>query len=134
MIKNISRKSVLLDIAQVYLEKMNENQNVDNKLILFTSVGIISGKPVNLLEISETESIEDLKTSSEWIIKIYNEQITAIENENPDADYIDSSARVVLTDASIITPNNPNSSVKLQEITVFSDQIIGFALGDLQVS
>jgi hypothetical protein len=122
-----SRRALILNIAQAYTNATNSVNNAKNQLILVTAAGLIMGTPLDIPE-SEEEILDNLTLSQE-INKHYKEQLDKIEEEHPDLEYIDNSARIVLKDVTITSSSNPPLKTKLPELFVFADQIIGFYLG-----
>ena len=114
-------------ISDLYL-LTNEEELKNNDINLFTPLGIISGKPYhystdNLNEYLATDLMAKL---FEKITNTYKSKYS-IENSIPENDGF-----IVLQDV-IIRSNNSVNIIKVPQLVVFYDQIIGITLGNLTV-
>jgi hypothetical protein len=101
-------------------------QNV--RLIILTAIGIIEGnfsQTFYVAKDTDVEATSDNSLNSKLFDK--NEELfNQIEKENPNISYLDSSARILLTDVTLTPSGSPTTKYKLAELFIFVDQIIGF--------
>lgn len=95
-----------------------------NNIILTTSAGLISGRPLPPETDFDKAGQDDRPMSADEIYAM----LLRIADENFDGDVEGNDGYLMLTDAKI---RNQNTTYNLGSVVVFYDQIIGVSLGSL---
>lgn len=115
----ISSKYLNLLSLSSLIDVLNKNSNYDGALLL-TSFGLIIGKIDTPKELTDEPLIADI---------IANQKNSLIENlkkeNNEPIELVGDGSMIVLKDATI--KYSTNSTIKINEITLHCDQIIGFS-------
>jgi hypothetical protein len=111
MNKEISSKAL-------HVFSMFDSLKIDQKLLLVTSLGIITGKPIDL------SNEEDKNYSDIW--KNTNEKADALKSKY--SKVRSDGARIFLKDVELLVGNN--SKVNIPYLIIFTDQILGMSISE----
>lgn len=115
------KKTIISNLAML----KNVDGFKDNSLLLLTSVGIISGK---VIDIKDTENLN----GSEYLASLIKEFSKDYKKENysDESTYLPGNdGHITLVNVTILKDNG--STTKIPILTVFFDQVIGVSIGNL---
>ncbi|MFW6047321.1 MAG: hypothetical protein ACOCP4_06020 [Candidatus Woesearchaeota archaeon] len=131
---SISVKGSMIDAISYLINIYNENRNSDNpkaKTVLFTPMGMIQGD-IAKVENVNTDNIDNLvkengKFNYSYVVnmgqKIIQQQKSDSENE-----YIDDTYILLLENVTIFQQPDHSGVIKIDQMMIFADQIIGASL------
>ena len=107
-----------------------------NEVCLLTAAGFITGTVVKPQKSYDTPTpqneTEKKKIGFDLSIirKLLDDSALDLTRENSDASIADDASMIKLKNVTIFSTANPEQKVKMQQMIVFVDQIIGFSLNN----
>lgn len=105
--------------------------NGDINTIIVTNFGIVKGDLVKEQTSTNDESLGFSEAVILKSIEIRNDEISKLENENAQLKLINDTRAIVLKNVTITPYANSNTPFKLENLILFSDQIVGISIGEI---
>lgn len=109
----------------------------NTKVFIFTNFGIVEGTPIPLSssDNSQEENDDDvLAALYQHLFKVRNDRIRKLESENKNLRLVNDTAALVLKDVILRPYSNLDVRMKIDNMVLFTDQIVGLSFGQLSSS
>ncbi|BCJ85777.1 hypothetical protein [Effusibacillus dendaii] len=129
-----SMKWITIESLRVVLERLNAH--TEQKAVFLTSIGLIEGELVDIAASfaesfdEETDTRQSVPQVTSMVANVRVELLRVVEKDEKELRLTDSAPLIGLRNATI---HLPDRAVHLPEVTLFADQVVGFAVEPQQV-